>query len=450
MVANPPLHIGVSRCFTFAKQTLHKIHSVLITESGRANIMTEIRCRKSGLLINNKKCESCESIKWCATQDKIAKTKSNNNASNENKIMHLGIWLTKTPLLKLSRETYAEIDKRNSFWDKKHLLAWLKQYNENPQKYEDESCKTYSNEYCQQQQKDCLKNYDLNIERFSKISRDRFEKVITHLLNSAPFEQIYDLSRCNCCGIYVMVLDQYKQLYIGKAHNIKDRIKQHWYKKKAFDRLIFGNVNNSILSIDSFGALDTTRIYILPMPVQNLDEAEAGIVNSIHSRYRLNRIPGGINLPIEILCSNSNIGKLAFSEEIAITDFTEIPKKKAKKPIREKYIKTIDYVHYTKGGAIKIEAISVGNIICLEHKNNSYWGKVNKISPCYITICQYGLGEDLEISKQQIEKQETSYNSEKRLSINCIQKIIQANEEHYQKEKVFYRTISHKEINLWE
>jgi hypothetical protein len=60
------------------------------------------------------------------------------------------------------------------------------------------------------------------------------------------------------------------------------------------------------------------------------------------------------------------------------------------------------------------------------------------------------LVEDLEISKQQIEKQETSYNSEKRLSINCIQKIIQANEEHYQKEKVFYRTISHKEINLWE
>ncbi len=60
----------------------------------------------------------------------------------------------------------------------------------------------------------------------------------------------------------MLVLDEYKQVYIGQSTDIKSRILHHRSKKKPFDRLIFGSVENSILSIDSFGALDTTRIYI--------------------------------------------------------------------------------------------------------------------------------------------------------------------------------------------
>jgi len=40
----------------------------------------------------------------------------------------------------------------------------------------------------------------------------------------------------------------------------KEHIRQHWSKTKQFDRLLWGSVTESIISIDSFRALDTTRI----------------------------------------------------------------------------------------------------------------------------------------------------------------------------------------------
>jgi hypothetical protein len=62
-------------------------------------------------------------------------------------------------------------------------------------------------------------------------------------------------------GAYVMVLDRYKQAYIGQAWDIRARIKRHWSGTKQFDRLIFPDKETSVLSIDSFRALDTTRIF---------------------------------------------------------------------------------------------------------------------------------------------------------------------------------------------
>ena len=65
-------------------------------------------------------------------------------------------------------------------------------------------------------------------------------------------------------GVYILVLDEYKQAYIGKseaAGGMKQRILNHWSKRKEFGRLLNGKVESSILSIDSFGALDTTRIF---------------------------------------------------------------------------------------------------------------------------------------------------------------------------------------------
>ena len=50
-------------------------------------------------------------------------------------------------------------------------------------------------------------------------------------------------------------------MYIGISNDIKKRILTHWGSKKDFDRLLFGKKENSVLSIDSFGALDTTRIF---------------------------------------------------------------------------------------------------------------------------------------------------------------------------------------------
>lgn len=61
----------------------------------------------------------------------------------------------------------------------------------------------------------------------------------------------------------MMILDEYCQLYIGTSTNIKKRILDHWCKIKPFDRLLFPQnaINTSLLSIDSFKAYDTTRIY---------------------------------------------------------------------------------------------------------------------------------------------------------------------------------------------
>ncbi|WP_091227261.1 hypothetical protein [Microbacterium sp. 3J1] len=61
-------------------------------------------------------------------------------------------------------------------------------------------------------------------------------------------------------GLYIMVLAEYRQVYVGATSSftgIAKRIRQHWTNQKQFDRLIWGDVDTSILSIDSFRALDT-------------------------------------------------------------------------------------------------------------------------------------------------------------------------------------------------
>ena len=77
---------------------------------------------------------------------------------------------------------------------------------------------------------------------------------------------------------------------------MKSRILSHWSGKKEFSRLIFGDVENSILSIDVFGALDTTRIFAREYRwSQDLDAVERKLVEKFDSKFRLNRVAGGLN-----------------------------------------------------------------------------------------------------------------------------------------------------------
>ena len=95
-------------------------------------------------------------------------------------------------------------------------------------------------------------------------------------------------------GLYVMVLDEFKQAYIGVTSSdggIKARIRQHWSSSKAFDRLLWGRVDESIISIDSFRALDTTRIYAAK--VRNPLSLENKVIDSLPSKFVLNRVIGG-------------------------------------------------------------------------------------------------------------------------------------------------------------
>ena len=100
----------------------------------------------------------------------------------------------------------------------------------------------------------------------------------------------------NVEGIYILVLDEYKQVYIGISNNIKKRILQHWSDKKDFDRLLFGDKEKSILSIDSFGALDTTRIFYKEFSYfDDIYSAEYNVVAKFKDKYKLNRVDGGLN-----------------------------------------------------------------------------------------------------------------------------------------------------------
>lgn len=233
------------------------------------------------------------------TQRKIAQNKDKKYQDDPTKIKHFGIWFDNNENAKLAKETYAKIDKKVH---NKPSVFTLRFYNENPdirrKTFDDENCTIYSDEWCAQHRKDCLKNFDLNMSFFSNLDQEKFNKSLLNLLKRRKgFEEIYDINDCEDLeGIYVMVLDHYKQIYIGQSNNIKKRVLQHWRKKKEFDKLIFGSVESSVLSVDVFGCLDTTRIFILKTKtLWDLDNSEKTLIDSISHKFLLNRTAGGIH-----------------------------------------------------------------------------------------------------------------------------------------------------------
>lgn len=109
---------------------------------------------------------------------------------------------------------------------------------------------------------ECLACFDKHMDYFSKLLETEFnnelEKTLKRFKN---FEEIKDLNKCQFSGIYIMVLDKYKQIYVGVSNNIKKRIEQHWNKVVNKDYLS-NSINQFPMGIDCFKALDTTRIYV--------------------------------------------------------------------------------------------------------------------------------------------------------------------------------------------
>ena len=56
-----------------------------------------------------------------------------------------------------------------------------------------------------------------------------------------------------------------------------------WSQRQPFDSLMFGSVDESIMAIDSFRALDTTRIFAAR--VRNPQRLEDGLISSIPARW---------------------------------------------------------------------------------------------------------------------------------------------------------------------
>ncbi len=119
-------------------------------------------------------------------------------------------------------------------------------------------------------------------------------KLNKFLKKYSQFKEIDDLSILEGVkGCYIIVLDEYKQVYIGQSKNIRNRIKQHWSKRKPLNRLVFGSVGKSKISIDSFRALDTTRIFVDVKSEEELDEYEEIYIKKFPNKFICNRISGG-------------------------------------------------------------------------------------------------------------------------------------------------------------
>ena len=165
-----------------------------------------------------------------------------------------------------------------------------------------------------------LYNYDLNMAYYQSLDAEKYQKEIQvfkinnpNFIEIKDFEEVKDLS-----GIYIMILEKYHQIYIGiTTKPFPVRIKQHWQSSKPLDRLIFGDVNNSILSIDSFRHLDTTRILVLPINSiddQALKEYEYDLIQSAFSKeFISNRCDGGLSSLFSSIVNRKT------------RDFTDIP-----------------------------------------------------------------------------------------------------------------------------
>ena len=152
----------------------------------------------------------------------------------------------------------------------------------------------YNEEFIKRNKEAILKNLNLNLKFYTELDSEEFNKNLDKVLKlkkNNGLKKVTDLKEyIGKKGIYIMVLDKYKQIYIGQS------------KRDVVERIINGKVNESKLSIDTFGMLDTTRIYIEdidPLYYNNsekIDKREEYLINSIPEQYLINKVGGGLRL----------------------------------------------------------------------------------------------------------------------------------------------------------
>ena len=150
-------------------------------------------------------------------------------------------------------------------------------------------------------------SYDINMRYLDALDRKCFEGALKLLRVHFQMKEVTNLKDYGGIpGVYVMVFDEHKQFYIGKSKDITKRIYTHWTHFPEIWRLVFGDVCKSLLPIDSFRALDTTRIYFkrcyIPeytkRPVDEFlyrleNEFTQYVVDMKLGKYMTNRLMGG-------------------------------------------------------------------------------------------------------------------------------------------------------------
>jgi hypothetical protein len=216
--------------------------------------------------------------------------------------------------LRMSRETYLPTSDSCSIRSRdepvtprdRERYGWV---------FADENHTRYSEEYLALLRERALTNLDLNLAFFQQISSEDFESAIDAMLERARgLKSITDLRALDDVeGLYVMVLDDFKQAYIGQSWNIRQRIRSHWAGTKALDRLVFGEVHESVLSVDVFRPLDTTRIFAAK--TVNADRLETRAVKEFPAEFLLNRVNGGLPTGLRAMILRAEMKKRQLSIE---------------------------------------------------------------------------------------------------------------------------------------
>ena len=197
--------------------------------------------------------------------------------------------------------------------------------------YLDLKYKNRDEAFIEEQRKRIEYNYDLNMKYFASLDKEEFNEYLSKYVKKHKFVEVNDLNKYKGKkGVYIIVLDQYKQVYIGLTdRGIKERIQEHWNTRKESDKLIWGFAFNSRLSIDSFGALDTTRIFVKTNV--DLHSSENRFVDEFDDKYLLNRTAGGIgsvdtytgDRVAAVVAATANRKKRDFSQFIDEKEFYE-------------------------------------------------------------------------------------------------------------------------------
>lgn len=210
--------------------------------------------------------------------------------------VHFGVNVRSGPKhgLKIDRDSYAVISKRSTVHFPREYDPVF--YHSLDGDYEDEDHRIHTDEWCAAQQLRALENFDLNMAFFESLDAEEFDRALTTAVAAQKgMVEVTDLNEWEGTpGLYVMVLDNHRQAYVGITESvggIKGRIRQHWSSSKSFDTLLWGKVNESIMAVDSFRALDKTRIFAAE--VRSPLDLEHKVIKSLPKKYILNRIMGG-------------------------------------------------------------------------------------------------------------------------------------------------------------
>lgn len=197
--------------------------------------------------------------------------------------------------LRIDRDTYAQIDKHPSRHLKRETVA-PELWDAVADIYEDDAHRIYTDAWCIEHRERALQNFDRNMAHFASLDHAEFNQALGEAVAAQRgMVPVDDLNLwAGKAGLYLMVLDHHCQAYVGVTESkggIQSRIRQHWTQRQPFDSLMFGSVDESIMAIDSFRALDTTRIFAAK--VGNPQRLEDALIASIPAKFLLNRVRGG-------------------------------------------------------------------------------------------------------------------------------------------------------------